>query len=112
MSGVASGKLRHWAELQDKQDTQDPDTLEIITDWVTIASVWCDIQPLSAREFLAAAAEQSEVRAKIILRHREIKPTMRFVYRGKAYRVIGSMEDNESMREHVTCMVAEGVRVD
>lgn len=113
MSGVAAGKLRHWGELQAPNITQDPDTGEQVTNWATYAECWADIAMASAREFVAAAAEQSEVRGRVTIRFREgVNATHRWVYRGKWYAILAVMEDNDSMLEHLTLMVAEGVRLD
>lgn len=113
MSGVAAGKLRHWVELQQPNITQDPETGEQVTHWATFAEVWADIAPASGREFLAAAAEQSEVRGRITIRYRDgIDATQRVLYRGKWYAILAALEDADSMLEHLTLMVAEGVRLD
>lgn len=113
MSGVAAGELRHKVELQQPVETQDPDTGEMETVWTTIARPWAKIAPMSGREFLAAAAEQSEVRGKIVIRYRgEIDATMRIVYRGKWYGILAVLPDADSGIEHLSCMTAEGVRLD
>lgn len=113
MSGVASGLLRHKGQLQAPTIAQDPDTGEMETTWATIAEPWAHIVPMSAREFVAAAAEQSEVRGRIVIRYRgNVDATMRIVYRGKWYAIFGAMPDAESGLEHITLMTGEGVRLD
>jgi SPP1 family predicted phage head-tail adaptor len=113
MSGVAAGKLRHWIELQRNNETQNPDTGEPIPNWTTYAEVWADIAPSSGREFVAAAAEQSEVRGKITIRYRDdVNAKDRVLYRGKWYNILAVLDDNDSMLEHQTLMIAEGVRLD
>lgn len=85
----------------------------MVTTWATVANVWAQIVPMSAREFVAASAEQSEVRGRIVIRYRDgVTASMRIVYRGKWYAILGVMEDAESGREHTTLMVAEGVRLE
>ena len=113
MSGVASGELRHKVDLQEPVIVQDPDTGEMETTWETVARPWAKIAPMSGREFLAAAAEQSEVRGKITIRYRgDVDATMRIVHRGKWYAIHAVLPDAESGIEHLTLMVAEGVRLD
>lgn len=113
MSGVAAGKLNHWVQLQAPATTQDPNTGEMIENWTTVAEVWAEVVPMSAREFQAANAEQSEVRGRMAIRYREdVDATMRVIHRGKWYAILGVMEDAESGREHLTLMTAEGVRLD
>lgn len=112
MAAVASGDLRHKVQLQEKQIAQDPDTGEMVTTWATVANVWAQIVPLSGREFLAASAEQSEVRSRIVIRYRDdVTAAMRIVYRGKYHAILAVLPDAESGREHLTLMVAEGVRL-
>lgn len=112
MAAVASGDLRHKVQLQENQVTQDPDTGEMVSAWVTIASPWAEIVPMSGREFLAASAEQSQVRGRIVIRYREdVDAAMRIVYRGKYYNILAVLPDAESGKEHLTLMTGEGVRL-
>jgi len=113
VSGVAAGRLRHRVELQAKRITQDPETGEIVTAWKTVATPWAEIAPMSAREFYASGAEQSEVRGRIVIRHRgEVDASMRIVHRGKWYAIHGVMPDPNTGLEHLTLMTGEGVRLD
>lgn len=113
MHAVASGDLRHKVQLQALTTTQNPVTGEIEQTWSTIAEPWAQVVPMSAREFVAAAAEQSEVRGRIVIRYRgDVDASMRIVYRGKWYGIFGVMEDAESGKEHQTLMTGEGVRLD
>lgn len=112
MSGVASGRLRHKVALQEQTMTQDPVTGAPTTTWVTVAEVWAEVAPLSAREFLAANAEQSEVTGKIVLRYRDdVNAAWRVVFREKWFSIKGVLPDADSGREHMTLLTGEGVRV-
>jgi len=109
----AAGKLRHRVELQEQQIAQDPNTGEMLTTWVTISRPWAEIVPMSGREFMAAGAEQSEVRGRIVIRYRDdVDASMRVVYRGRYYNILAVLPDAESGREHLTLMTGEGVRLD
>lgn len=113
MTTLASGSLRHKVQLQQPVIVQDPDTGEMETTWETVGEPWAEIVPMSAREFVAAAAEQSEVRGRIVIRYRQgVDATMRVVHRGKWYAIHGVLEDKVSGLEYLTLMVAEGVRLD
>ena len=113
MPAVASGDLRHKVQLQENQDRQDENTGEIISEWVTIAEPWAEIVPMSGREFLAAGAEQSEVRGRIVIRYRgNVDSSMRIVYRGRYYNILACLPDAESGKEHISLMTGEGVRLD
>jgi len=107
---VGSGQLRHRVSLQAQVQTQDPDTGEVLVSWQTIAQPWAEIMPMSAREFVAAAANQSEVRGRITIRYRAtVKAAMRILHRGMIYNIFGVMPDPDSGIEHQTLMVGEGV---
>lgn len=110
---LASGDLRHFVVIQRKTVTQDPNTGEQIETWPDFASVWADMNYQSVREFVAANAEQSEVRGYCAIRYRDdVDATMRVVHRGKYYGVLGVMPDNESGLERITLALSEGVRLD
>lgn len=110
---LASGSLRHKVQLQQPVVAQDPQTGEMETTWQTVAEPWAEVVPMSAREFVAAAAEQSEVRGRIVIRYRpDVDATMRVVHRGKWYAIHGILEDKVSGLEYLTLMTGEGVRLD
>src|SRR5690606_40409969 len=103
MPAVASGNLRHKVQLQEQQITQDPVTGEMVTTWATIAQPWAEIVPMSGREFMAAGAEQSEVRGRIVIRYREdVDASLRVVYRGRYYNSLAVPPDAGSGRQHRT----------
>jgi SPP1 family predicted phage head-tail adaptor len=103
MPAVGAGSLRHKGQLQAQTVTQNPVTGEEQVVWTTIAEPWAEIVPMSARE----------VRGRIVIRYRgDVDATMRFLYRGKYYAILGALPDAESGLEHITLMTAEGVRLD
>ena len=109
---IAAGKLRHKVTIQYAAITQDPNTGAMIENWTELASVWASVEPLSAREFISAGAEQSEVKGKIIMRRRDdVNATMRILYRGLTYQILGVLADPISGLEYMTLPVGEGVRV-
>lgn len=109
---LPAGDLVHRVELQREVETQDPDTGEMTRDWQTYGAAWARVAPISVRNFIAAAADQSEVRAQITIRHRDdVQAEDRVLHRGLAYRVLGVLPDPESGLEYITLPVSEGVRV-
>lgn len=107
---MRAGKLRHRVRIERPIQVQDPVTGGLVTDWVLVATVWASIEPLSAREFIAAQASQSEVSARVGMRYRDgIDATMRIVHRGKVYNIAGVLPDPESGRHYLTLPVSEGV---
>lgn len=110
MPAVKAGRLRHRITIQEQQQTQDPETGAIIVTWVTIATVWGSVEPLSVREFIQSQATQSEVTARITIRYRAgLNASMRFVHRGIVYNPAGMLPDAESGIEHITIPVKQGV---
>lgn len=104
------GKLRHRVTLQKLGRTRNPVTGGWTEDWVDVDPVWASIEPLSAREFIAAQASQSEVTARIVIRHRpDVTAAMRILYRGKVYNIHGVLADAKSGLEYLTMPVSEGV---
>jgi len=113
MPAIGAGTLRHWVQLERPEILQNPVTGEQVTSWAGVAQLWADIHASSGNEFFAAGAEQSEVRNRITIRHFEpVDATMRIVHAGKYYAIFAVLPDADSMREHLTLMCGEGVRLD
>lgn len=109
MSNVASGKLRHRVSLQELVSDRDSEGV-LQPSWVEIDQVWAAVEPLSAREFVQAGADQSEVSARITIRYRTgVTAGMRVVHRGKLYNIRGVLTDRDSGLEYLTLPVSEGV---
>lgn len=108
-----AGKLRHRIVIQRPVYTQDGDTGDMVASWVEVATVWAAIEPASAREFVAAQAEQSKIMARITIRYRDdIDATMRLLHTAKFqfYNIEGILSDKESGLEYLTIPVSEGIR--
>jgi SPP1 family predicted phage head-tail adaptor len=107
---MRSGKLRHKVTIQRPGLVQDPESGEMLHGWADVATVWASVEPLSARDFIAAQAGQSEVVARIVIRYRpDIDATMRALYRDKVYNIQGVLPDAKSGLEYLTLPVSEGV---
>ena len=107
---LAAGRLRHSVDLESRSYAQDPVTGDNTLTWVRQATVRAAIEPLSAREFVAAQATQSEVVARIIIRYRsDIDASWRVVHRGKIYNIQGVLPDIDSGIEYLTLPVSQGV---
>lgn len=107
---MQAGRLRHRVSLQRLQETRDPNTGAVITDWVELAKLWAEVAPLSAREFAASQAVQSRVTARITIRYREdVTAKDRIVYRGQVYNIEGVLTDPVSCLEYITLPVSTGV---
>lgn len=118
---IEAGRLRHRITLQAPRDLldsngdviQNQETGEVARVWEDVATVWAAIEPLSAREFIAAQAVQSKVTTKIIIRHREVDASWRALHvRGiltTVYNIHGVIPDPDSMLEWITLPCSSGV---
>lgn len=109
---MRAGKLRHRIVFQRPGQAQDPQTGEVIDGWETIwEKVPASVEPLSARDLIAAQAGQSEASGRMVIRYRAgVLPTMRILHRGDVYNIQGPpLPDPESGLEYLTILVAKGV---
>lgn len=107
-----AGKLRHRIQLQAKVETRNAQSGARAWTWSTIANgtVWAAIEPVSVSDFTAAAAIQSKVVARIIIRHRaDVNAQMRVLHGSKIYNIEGVLPDKDSMLEYITLACSEGV---
>ena len=110
---LKAGRLRHRVAIQQKVQGQDPVSGDPIDVWQTVAgleAVPCAIEPLSAREFIAAQAVQSQVIARITMRYREgLDASMRILHKSTVYNIAGLLPDKDSGLEYFTVPVSAGV---
>ena len=121
---LAAGRLRHRILIEEYvldldsngEVIQDPESGQTFGTWTEVATVWAAIEPLSTREFIAAQAVQSQMTARIIIRHREgLDAAMRLVHmrsggvRGQVYNIHGLLNDKDSGLEYITIPVSAGV---
>lgn len=108
-----SGKLRHRVVIQYPLESQNQDTGAIDVVWTDVATVWSSIEPVSAREFIAAQSEGSKVSTRITMRYRpDIDAKMRLYHaaKGQYYNIEGVLADKESGLEYLTLPCSEGLR--
>lgn len=110
---MRAGDLRHPIEIQQSTAVRDPATGEFGDPvWQSFANTWASVEPLSAKDLIAARAAQSEATGRMVIRYRPgVLPTMRIVYRGEVYSIEGPpLEDDKSGLEYLTILVSKGVR--
>jgi SPP1 family predicted phage head-tail adaptor len=107
---IEAGRLRHKIEIQ-YPSQQQLDTGEIVFTWDKFAGpIWAAFEPVSAREFMAGNAIQSEIVARFVIRYREgLTANMRIVHKGKFYNIAGILTDKDSGLEYITLPVTNGV---
>jgi SPP1 family predicted phage head-tail adaptor len=109
---MRAGRLRHRITFQTLGRGQDPDTGEELESWTTVwETVPAAVEPLSARDLIAAQAGQSEATGRMVIRYRGgVLPTMRILYRDGVYNIQGPpLPDPESGLEYLTILVAKGL---
>jgi SPP1 family predicted phage head-tail adaptor len=118
MPALAAGRIRHRVTFQrfvalldsNGEEVQDPNTGVISKEWQDVATIWCAIEPLSGREFIASQAVQSKVTGKFIARKRtDIDAACRAIHNGTYYQVEAVLPDPESGLEYMTMPFSQGV---
>lgn len=108
---LSAGKLRHVVSIERQLEVVDSNG-ERTHIWVPVfGRVYASIEPLSARELIAAQAEYAGVTARITIRYRTgIDHAMRIVHKGTLYNIEGLIPDNISGVEWLTIPVSTGIR--
>ncbi len=84
---LAAGRLNQRVTLQAKTVTRDAMGAQVVT-WQTVATVWAAVEPIRGREFVALRSAQSELTAKITIRHRAgVVPEMRVEHGTSVYEI-------------------------
>lgn len=106
-----AGQYRHRVDIQDWSEERDEETGGFVEVWTTVfANVPARIAPASGREFLAAAAIQSEIIARIVIRQRPgLNAKQRILHNGDIYNVHAWLPDPESGRDYCSAPVSMGV---
>ena len=106
---IAAGKLRHKVMLQSFTTTVDMSTGDRIEAWADVGAIWAAVEPLSGREYIAAAATQSQVTARITIRYRAgVTAAQRIAHGVKVYNIEAVLADKNSGREYLSLMCSEG----
>lgn len=72
------------------------------TSWAPLFTVWAAVEPLAGREYIAAAAAQSEVTTRIRLRFRPgVTSADRVSHEGREYNIVSVIDYKSANRELV-----------
>ncbi len=83
---MRAGDLDQRVTLERLQGGEDELGQPLPATWAPLFTCWAAVEPLVGREFIAAQAAQSEVTARIRMRHRPgVLPTDRVMHEGTAY---------------------------
>jgi len=66
---MRAGRLQWRVQLQRHAPTTDAEGSPA-DDWATFATVWADVQPLTARELLEAAQAEGQISHQVTIRYR------------------------------------------
>jgi len=103
---MQAGKLRQRVLLQRAQLSQDAQSGAAITQWQDAGEQWASIEPLSARDFIAAQSAQNQISARAVMRYRaDIKAGMRLLHSGAIYQIEGVLPDKQSGQEYLTLLL-------
>jgi SPP1 family predicted phage head-tail adaptor len=102
--GIEAGRLRHRVTFERRIDQQDSVTGGVTTVWSALfTDVPAAIEPLTARELIAAQAVQSKITARITVRYRNgLVATQRIKHGTRIYNPEGIIPDRDSGLDFVT----------
>ncbi len=113
MSIVDAGMLRRRVRLQRPETVKDalgaPGR-----QWVDVATVWADVQPLSGREAVIASRISAEISHQITVRYQRIFDNpqqvarMRALYGGRIFNIHSALNEDEK-RVQVVLLASEGL---
>lgn len=84
--------LRHRITIQKKTVTTDDNGIETET-WNDLKTVWAAFEPVSGREYYAAAALNSENNVTFRIRYqKDITPDMQIVFNGLIYQILNILD--------------------
>jgi SPP1 family predicted phage head-tail adaptor len=119
---IEAGRLRHRVRLErydylldsNGNVVQDPTTGETPREWQEVATVWAAVEPVSGREFIMSQAIQSQVTARLTIRHRDdVDASMRAVHARSGrpdvvYNIKAVLADLESGLSYLTLPCSQG----
>lgn len=107
IKSLSAGMLRHRISIDRQDHAQDDTTGAIVTTWTQIAaSVPAAVEPLSGREYIAAAQTGSSITARITIRRRAgMNHAMRVRHGEAVYRIKAILPDHKSGKEWQTLLV-------
>jgi SPP1 family predicted phage head-tail adaptor len=92
---LEAGRLNKRVTLQSHGITQDANGTPV-EGWSDVATVWAAVEPLSGREFFAAAQVQAEQMQRITIRYRAgIDTAMRVAWAGRLFDITAVIDWRE-----------------
>ncbi|HCQ9559804.1 TPA: phage head closure protein [Acinetobacter baumannii] len=110
--GQNAGELRHKVIIQHYvAGGRDEDGFEIEGGWSEYKKLWAKVTPLSAKDLIAAQADQSEVVARMKIRYREdITTKMQVLWKGRIFSIQSqALDDSEDSYTYCTFLLGQGL---
>lgn len=110
--GLNAGELRHKVVIQHYvAGGRDEDGFEIEGSWQKYQELWAKVTPSSAKDLIAAQANQSVVVAKMKIYYREdITTTMQVIWKGRTFSIQSqALDDNETGNIYCTFLLGQGL---
>lgn len=108
MKTINAGMLRHKVILLKKTVTGQTNSGAEVIEWLPIGNTLASFHKLSARDFIAANAAQSQVSGHFVIRYRDIADgEYRLNWRGKLYKIVAFIPDEQSGRKTLTLPVSQ-----
>jgi SPP1 family predicted phage head-tail adaptor len=105
---MSSGKFRHRIDIYTVTKQQDQQSGEMLEQWNMSFQTMADFSSLSVKDFIAAAAAQSQISGEFTVHYREGFPgEFRICHAGKVYKPEGVMPDDKSGRQKLIIPVSE-----
>ncbi len=93
------GRLRYRVTLQRPERIRDSETGDWSNHWITIDTVWASFDALSAREFIQASAEQTELVGQMeVLQRPDLNTQCRVLWDGSIYGISGILPQQQHGR--------------
>jgi len=90
---------------------RDDDGFPIEGGWSEYKKLWAKVTPLSAKDLIAAQADQSEVVARMKIRYREdITTKMQVIWKGRVFSIQSqALDDSEDSYTYCTFLLGQGL---
>lgn len=101
--------IRHRLKIYRQSATRSATGAVKVGQWEHALTLWGQFIPLSVKDIIAGQAQDSQITARAIIRHRtDIDHTMRVQYAGRMFEIVGEpLADNGSGRQYLTLMLKE-----
>ncbi len=107
---MRAGRLRHRLSLQ-SPTFANTSTGTMVTTFGTVATIWGAVEPLRGREFYDSALINSDVTARIVIRHTsDIEPNYKIVFGARTFLIESVIDIDERQIEQQLMVIEEVIK--